>query len=87
MDEDLRVRMAVNYTPEAGQVWLEPKDEASGEKGFEDWEVTEEFSAVDAATSGASGFNKAGNVLYYEDSRDRNTAGLFSRNLETGEVT
>ena len=86
VDEDLQVRMAINYTPDAGQVWLEPKDKEPGPKGYSDWEVTEEFSSVDAATSGPSGFNKEGDVLYFEDSRDRNTAGLFARDLESDEV-
>ncbi|CAN0372306.1 unnamed protein product, partial [Ectocarpus sp. 4 AP-2014] len=37
-------------------------------------------------TSGPAGFDKAGKVLYFEDSRERNTAGLFSRDLTTGET-
>ena len=87
VDEDLRVRMAVNYTPDAGQVWLEPESDETGEKGFADWKQTEEFSSVDATTSGPAGFNKEGDVLYFEDSRGRNTAGLFAKDLKTGEVT
>ncbi|MEN0112052.1 MAG: prolyl oligopeptidase family serine peptidase, partial [Planctomycetota bacterium] len=86
-DEDLRVRMAVNFTPDAGQVWLKPDSQEPGEEGYQDWSVTEEFSSVDATTSGPVGFNKDGTVLYFEDSRDRDTAGLFARDLATGETT
>ncbi len=86
-DDDFKVRLAINFTPQAGQVWLRPKTAEPGEKGFTDWDPIEEFSSVDAMTSGPAGFDKAGTVLYFEDSRDRNTAGLFARDLETNEVT
>lgn len=86
-DDNLEVRLAVNFTPDAGQVWLKPEAEEPGEKGYEDWAEMEKFSSVDAMTSGPSGFNKTGTVLYFEDSRDRNTAGLFARDLETGDTT
>ncbi len=85
-DDDFKVRLAVNFTPAAGQVWLKPKSNEPGERGYDDWEPMEEFSSVDAMTSGPSGFDKAGKVLYFEDSRERNTAGLFSRDLATGET-
>ena len=83
-DDDYQVRLAVNFTPSAGQVWLAPKGEA-GDKGYQDWEPMEEFTAEDATTSGPAGYDKTGRVMYFEDSRGRDTAGLFSRNLDTGE--
>lgn len=91
IDDNFEVRLAVNFTPDAGQVWLKPKTDepgaaSPGERGYADWEPMEEFSSVDAMTSGPAGFDKAGKVLYFEDSRERNTAGLFSRDLETGET-
>lgn len=86
-DDDLKVRLAVNFTPDAGQVWLEPTADAPGEKGFEDWEPMAEFSSEDAMTSGPAGFSKDGRTLYFEDSRDRNTAGLFAKDLDSGEVS
>ena len=86
-DDELQVRFALNYTRTAGQVWLKPTGDAPGEKGYTDWEPFEEFSSVDAMTSGPAGFDKSGQVLYFEDSRDRNTAGLFARDLATGETT
>lgn len=85
-DDNFKVRLAVNFTPDAGQVWLKPTTEEPGEKGYADWEPMEEFSSVDAMTSGPAGFDKEGTTLYFEDSRERNTAGLFSRDLATGET-
>lgn len=85
-DDDFQVRLAINFTPDAGQVWMKPTTDEPGEKGYEDWEPMEEFSSQDAMTSGPSGFDKAGKVLYFEDSRERNTAGLFSRDLASGET-
>ncbi|MEM6654725.1 MAG: S9 family peptidase [Planctomycetota bacterium] len=90
-DDDYAVRMAVTFTPTGGQAWLMPEGEAGddspGPTGYTDWAPTEEFGPEDAMTSGPAGFDKTGRVMYFEDSRDRNTAGLFSRNLDTGEVT
>ncbi len=82
-DDNYEIRMGFNYTPTGGQAWLLPKGEP-GEKGYKDFEVTEEFGPEDAMTSGPAGFDKTGRVLYFEDSRDRNTAALFTRNLDTG---
>jgi dipeptidyl aminopeptidase/acylaminoacyl peptidase len=81
-DDDFRVRLAVNYTPTGGQVWLLPE----GEGDQRTWKDFQEFSAEDAMTSGPAGFDKSGNVLYLEDSRNRNTSGLFSMDLGTGDV-
>lgn len=86
-DDDFRVRLAVNFTEGAGQIWLRPTEGEPGDKGYADWEPMEEFSSVDAMTSGPAGFDKTGKVLYFEDSRDRDTAGLFARDLESGEIS
>lgn len=82
-DDNFEIRLGFNFTPTGGQAWLLPKGE-KGEKGYEDFEVTEEFGPEDAMTSGPAGFDKTGNVLYFEDSRNRNTAALFARDLQTG---
>ena len=84
-DDDYAVRLAVNYTPTGGQAWLLPKGEA-GDQGYTDWQPVEEFGPEDSMTSGPAGYDKTGRVMYFEDSRNRNTAGLFSRNLDTGEI-
>lgn len=85
-DDDYQVRLAVNYTRTGGATWLAPEAEEPGEKGHADWAPMEEFTSEDAMTSGPAGFDKSGRIMYFEDSRNRNTAGLFSRNLDTDEV-
>ncbi len=78
-DDDFNVRMAIDFTPDAGQVWLVPEGEGDQRK----WTKFAEFGPEDAMSSGPAGFDKSGQVLYYEDSRNRNTAGLFSMDLKT----
>jgi dipeptidyl aminopeptidase/acylaminoacyl peptidase len=78
-DDDYRVRMSLDYTPAGGQIWQVPEGEGAAQK----WVTFAEFGPEDAMTSGPTGFDKSGNTLYYEDSRDRNTAGLFAMNLAT----
>ncbi|MEM6330352.1 MAG: alpha/beta fold hydrolase [Planctomycetota bacterium] len=84
-DDDYQVRMAVNYTPAGGLAWLKPQGEP-GEQGYTDWAPIEEWGPEDAMTSGPVGYSKTGRVLYFEDSRERNTAGLFARDLDSGET-
>jgi dipeptidyl aminopeptidase/acylaminoacyl peptidase len=81
-DDDYNVRMSINYTPAGGQVWQVPE----GEGDARTWKTFLEFGPEDAMTSGPAGFDKTGQVLYFQDSRDRNTSGLFSMDLKSGEV-
>jgi dipeptidyl aminopeptidase/acylaminoacyl peptidase len=81
-DDDYNVRMSINYTPTGGQIWQVPQ----GEGDKRTWKTFLEFGPEDAMTSGPAGFDKTGNVLYFEDSRNRNTAGLFSMDLKSGDV-
>jgi dipeptidyl aminopeptidase/acylaminoacyl peptidase len=80
-DDDFKVRMAINYTPDGGQVWLLPEGEGENQT----WKEFQKFDLLDNQTSGPAGFDKTGRVLYYEDSRNRNTSALFSMNLDTKE--
>jgi dipeptidyl aminopeptidase/acylaminoacyl peptidase len=79
-DDDYRVRFAVTFTPDAGQLYLRPDEDA--EMG---WAEYLKIDAEDAMTSGAQGFNKEGTKLYFLDSRNRNTAALTTMDIETGE--
>lgn len=79
-DDDFRVRMNINYTPAGGQVW----QILEGDGENRQWKEFMTFGPEDAMTSGPAGFDKSGKTLYYEDSRDRNTAGLFTLQLEDG---
>ena len=82
-DDDFNVRIAFNYTPEGGQVWLLPE----GEGDAKTWKKFQEFGPEDSMTSGPAGFDKTARTLYYQDSRNRNTAGLFAMDLDDGKVT
>jgi dipeptidyl aminopeptidase/acylaminoacyl peptidase len=79
-DDDFRVRLAMNYTPTGGQVLQVPEKEGDTTK----WKDFLEFGPEDAMTSGPAGFDKTGETLYLEDSRNRNTGGLFAMDLVSG---
>lgn len=85
-DDDFRVRFAFNFTPDGGQVLLKPKVEDETGPGAE-WDEFIKVGPVDAMTTGPAGFDKSGQVLYLQDSRDRDTGALFAMDLKTGEVT
>ncbi len=86
-DDDFKVRFAFNYTPEGGTELLKPKDPdaAPGDKGIADWEDFIKVGPEDAMTTSPAGFNKAGDVLYMLDSRDRDTGALYALDLKTGD--
>lgn len=79
-DDDYRVRFAINFTPDAGQVWLkaEPNNK---------WDEWVKIDSVDAMTTSPAGFDKTGEKMYLIDSRDRNTAALEVLDLKTGKET
>lgn len=77
-DDDYRVRFALNFTPDAGQVILK--------KEGDDWNEFVKISSTDAMTTGPAGFDKTGDILYMLDSRDRNTAALKAIDLKTGDI-
>ncbi|MCA9237168.1 MAG: S9 family peptidase [Planctomycetales bacterium] len=83
-DDDFRVRFAVTFTPDAEQLMLAP---AVGPDGKEGWDEFLKVGPVDAMTTGPAGFDKSGDVLYFQDSRDRNTGALYAWNLKTDEKT
>ena len=79
VDDDYRVRLAVNYTPDGGLVLLKP----NGKGEFADEFVR--IGPADAMTTSPLGFDESGENLYLVDSRDRNTAALFEMHLESGD--
>jgi dipeptidyl aminopeptidase/acylaminoacyl peptidase len=81
-DDDFHVRLALNYTDSGGQVLQVPEKEGDLSK----WKDFLEFGPEDAMTSGPAGFDKSGKTLYLEDSRNRNTAGLFAMDLKSGKT-
>ena len=54
-DDDFNVRLALNYTPTGGQVWLLPEGER---RRRSTWKEFQEFGPEDAMTSGPAGFDK-----------------------------
>ncbi len=80
IDDDYAVRFATNMTCDGGAEIFRP----TGEGG---WEVFAEIPMEDAITTGSVGFNKSGEILYFVDSRGRNTAALFAMNPATGVKT
>jgi dipeptidyl aminopeptidase/acylaminoacyl peptidase len=77
LDEDLKVRFALRYTPDGGSAVLE-KDEGK-------WKEFTKIPQEDTLTTSPLGFDKTGTVLYLRDSRGRNTGVFKSLNLATRE--
>lgn len=85
-DDDFRVRFAFTFTPDGGQVLLEPK--VADQTGADaEWNEFMKTGPEDAMTTGPAGFDKTGTVLYIQDSRDRDTGGLFAIDLKTNTTT
>ena len=79
-DDDYRVRFAVNFTPDGGQVYYLPDDKGEWNKEFM------KIDPVDAMTTSLAGFDKTGEKVYLLDSRgDRDTACLKTLDLKSGE--
>ena len=76
-DNDDRTRFAMTFSPTGGQVILQ-RDESN------QWQPFLEVPNTDAMTTGLAGFDKSNQILYMIDSRKRNTAALFTLDLESG---
>jgi len=85
-DDEFQVRFAFNFTPDGGQVLLKPKVEGETGEGAE-WDEFMKTGPEDAMTTGPAGFDKTGQILYLQDSRNRDTGALFAIDLATGEST
>lgn len=79
-DDSFTPRFATQMTPDGGIAWLR----VSPDGATSPWDQT---GPDDAATTGLGGFDKSGNILYMNDSRGRNTAALFAKDLTTGTST
>jgi dipeptidyl aminopeptidase/acylaminoacyl peptidase len=77
IDEDFKIRFAQKMTDDGGEQIFQPDGDA--------WKPYDKIPAGDTMTTGLSGFDKTGNILYMTDSRDRNTGALFSVDLRTGD--
>lgn len=70
-DDSFKVRYAVKSRPDGGNDVLV----ADGKGGFKEWTT---IPQEDTLTTSPLGFDKPGNVLYFKDSRGRDTGALFS---------
>ena len=89
-DHSFRIRFAAASTPDGGSLAYKPSkpiDAANAKEEIKDVAWTQ-FLAVpmeDAMTTGAVGLDRSGDIAYFRDSRDRDTAALFAWNLKTDE--
>ncbi len=77
-DEDFRVRLATRMTPDGGSDILQ-------REGDDDWKEFVKIAMEDTLTTAPIGFDKTGDVLYFLDSRNRNTGALTTWDLKSGE--
>ncbi|HYO24605.1 MAG TPA: S9 family peptidase [Lacipirellulaceae bacterium] len=89
-DDDYRVRFAMNYTPAGGMVLYSMPEGGAPNPTLAEAQAWKEFVTInpeDSMTTGPVGFNKDATVLYFQDSRDRDTGALFSIDLASGKKT
>ncbi len=77
VDNALKVRYAVTFTDDGGQVWLAPQVDGT-------WASAVTLGADDALSTGPVGFTADNATMYVQDSRERDTAALCSVELATG---
>ncbi len=79
-DDNYDLRLASRFSPDGGMEYVK----------FGEHYATEPFEKVgmeDSLTTAFSGFDKSGNVLYFTDSRGRDTGAFFSRDMNSGKDT
>jgi len=79
-DDNYKVRFATKMTPDGGREILKAAEGGQ-------WSPYLKIEMEDSMTTGPRGFDKAGNTLYFVDSRGRNTAALTALDLETKKQT
>ncbi len=81
-DDDLRIRYATRRNADASVDLVQPAPQAK-----EKWTVFQHVDAANASTVRPIDFDKTGNALYLEDSRNRDVSGLFSVDTKNGAAT
>ncbi|HVA46459.1 MAG TPA: S9 family peptidase [Pirellulales bacterium] len=79
LDDDLGVRFASRMLPDGGSELLRKEGER--------WSQFVNVPREDTLTTQAVGFDKSGDVLYFIDSRRRNTGALTAWDLTSGQQT
>ena len=78
-DDDYQVRFAIRFTPDGGSEIHSPTNEG-------EWRPFAKIAMEDSMRTFPVGFDEGGQ-FYMIDSRERNTAALFTVDLDTGERT
>ena len=77
-DRSFRVRFAWVTMPDGGERLMQRRPDST-------WEVFETIPREDVLTTWLDAFDATGRIAWWIDSRGRNTAALFSHDLDTGE--
>ncbi len=77
-DDTLTLRMALRPNPQGGQDYFNIVSGKVEEKPFAS------TGLEDSLTTTPAGFTNDGSLLYWLDSRDRNTAALYAQDMKTG---
>lgn len=78
-DDTLTIRMALRQNEAGGTDYFRVNDNQVEEEPFTTTEME------DSLTTSPAGYTNDGSILYWLDSRDRNTAALFAEDVTTGE--
>ncbi len=80
-DDALNVRLAMSQNEEGGTDYFRVTDNVVEAEPFET------TAMEDALTTSPAGYTSDGSILYWLDSRGRNTAALYAQDTKTGERT
>ncbi|RGP40028.1 Acylaminoacyl-peptidase [Altererythrobacter insulae] len=80
-DDTLTVRMAMRQNEAGGTDYFRVIDNQVEDEPFSTTEME------DALTTSPAGYTRDGSILYWLDSRDRNTAALYAEDVASGERT
>lgn len=77
-DDDYRLVVALQMTPDGGLAVHRRAGDGS-------WQPVEQVPPEDMLTTEPAGIDRAGKVVYWKDSRGRNTSAVIAQNLVSGE--
>ncbi|MEO0464238.1 MAG: S9 family peptidase [Pseudomonadota bacterium] len=80
-DDTLKLRMAFRQNAEGGTDYFRITDNTAAEEPFET------TAMEDSLTTSPAGYTTDGSVLYWLDSRGRDTAALYAQDTQTGDKT
>ncbi len=80
-DDNLDVRMALRPNAAGGMDYFKVTDNVPADEPFSSTDL------ADSLTTNPAGFTRDGSILYWTDSRGRDTAALTATDMATGEVT